>query len=105
MSIDALEYFEKELGKMTFARMLRSLRKCEDLSQTEFARQLGISKQYLCDIERGRKGVSPGKAKKFAKLLGYSQERFIQLSLQDQLDHAGIKLSVHLEKPRHRKAA
>jgi transcriptional regulator with XRE-family HTH domain len=105
MTIDAKEYLEKTCGKLTFGRMISSLRKCEELSQTEFAKMLGISKQYLCDIEKGRKGVSPEKAREMAKKLGYSEQYFIQLSLQDQLTQAGIKLEVHLEKPQSKKAA
>ncbi|MDO8953427.1 MAG: helix-turn-helix transcriptional regulator [Gammaproteobacteria bacterium] len=99
MTTNALEYFEKKLGKLTFGKMLWSLRKCDEISQTEFAKKLGVSKQYLCDIEKERTGVSVEKAQEMAKTLGYSEKQFIRLALQDQLTHAGIKFEIHLEEP------
>jgi hypothetical protein len=37
--------------------------------------QVGMSKSHLNDIEKGRKAVSPDRAARFAKVLGYSQAR------------------------------
>ena len=55
---------------------------------------MGISRQYVCDLEHGRRGVSPGMAAKLAKKLKYSEEQFIRLSLQDELDRAGLPFEV-----------
>ena len=67
------------------------------MSQIEFAKELGISRSHLCDIERGRKSVRPGRAARFAKLLGYPQESFVALSLQAEVEEAGLKLNVKVE--------
>ena len=97
MSIKAKEYLEKELGRLTLGRTLRSIRLGEEDSQTDFAKKLGVSVQYLCDLEHDRKIVSPKKAKNFAKIVGYSQEQFIALAIQDSLERDGIYMLVELK--------
>jgi len=66
------------------------------MTLAEFAKKLGISRQHLCDIEKGRKVVSPERAAKFAKILGYSREQFVALALQALLDEADLHLKVEV---------
>ncbi|CBG73063.1 putative DNA-binding protein [Streptomyces scabiei 87.22] len=40
------------------------------LSVTDLARQAGVSKSHLCDVENGRAGFSPKNLKKIADILG-----------------------------------
>jgi transcriptional regulator with XRE-family HTH domain len=40
---------------VTFVEMLREIRTGHELSQKEMAERLGISAQYLCDLEYGRR--------------------------------------------------
>lgn len=91
----ALEKLTK--SKTTLAGLLEAIRLGEELSQTEFARQLGLSRSHLCDIEQGRKTVSPARAAKFAKKLGYSEKQFITLALQDIVRKDGFKFIVKLD--------
>ena len=86
----ASKILEELYGPLTFGKMLWALRKSDDLSQVQFAKKLKISSQYLSDIENERRTVSPEKAYLFAKRLGYSAEQFVRLSLQDQIERAGI---------------
>jgi plasmid maintenance system antidote protein VapI len=51
----------------------------------------------LCDIEKGRKVVSPERAARFAKILGRSAEQFVRLSLQELVDEAGLKMKVNVD--------
>lgn len=81
-------------GPLTFGRMINSIRLCDEYSQVEFAKLLGISKSHLCDIEKGRKSVSPGRAVRWAQILGYSERQFVRLSLQQMLDEANIEMEV-----------
>ena len=97
MPIKAKEYLEMKRGRLTLGRTLRSIRLGEEETQTDFAKKLGVSTQYLCDLEHDRKIVSPKKAKNFAVILGYSQEQFIALAIQDSLTHYGINLLVQLK--------
>jgi transcriptional regulator with XRE-family HTH domain len=94
----ALKDLEKITGgSLSISNVLWSIRKSDGLNQMQFAEKLGVSNQYLCDLERGRKSVSPKKAKEFAEKLGYSTEQFIALALQDALNHDGIHFTVELK--------
>ena len=88
---------EKRIGKRTIAAFLRSWRLGQELSQVDFAKKLGISRANLCDIEMGRKGVSPEKAAEIAKLLGYSVNVLVEMSIEESLAAAGLKFSVSLK--------
>lgn len=95
---EAVKFLEKITGgPLTLARLLHSIRQGEEMTLAEFAKKLGISRQHLCDIEKGRKVVSPERAAKFAKILGYSQEQFVALALQALLDEADLDLKVEVK--------
>ncbi len=92
---EAMRFLERiSGGPLTLAEVLKTLRDSEDMTQQEFAKAMGISKQNLCDIEKGRKFVSASRAAIFAKKLGYPPTFFIQLALQEELDRAGVRLKV-----------
>lgn len=94
---EAVKFMEKVTGgPLTFARLIRAIRLCDEQTLAQFSKRLGISRQHLCDIEKGRKLVSPGRAIRFAKTLGYPDHLFVQLSLQAQLDEAKIPLIVDI---------
>ncbi len=83
-------------GPVTLGKLIEAIRLGEEKTQPEFAKILGISKSHLNDIEKGRKVVSPDRAARFARALGYSEERFVTLSLQGIIDHAGLAFRVEL---------
>ncbi len=87
----SLEDMEKEFGPLTFGDLLSSHRLCEEISQKEFAKFLGISSSSLCDLEKGRTIPSVDRARKIAKKLKMSEKLFIELALQAQLNRAGLK--------------
>ena len=94
-SSESLNYIESLTGsKLTLGSLLLSIRQCEELSQVDFAKQLGISRQNLCDIEHGRRFVSPKVAAEYADKLGYSKNQFVRLCLQDLLDRDDLHLIV-----------
>jgi transcriptional regulator with XRE-family HTH domain len=94
----ALKDLEKMTGEtLTIANLLWAIRTSDDVNQVDFAKKLNISNQYLCDLERGRKSLSPKKAKEFAQKLGYSEEQFIALALQDALNQDGMHFVVELK--------
>lgn len=98
MKIKALKKLHKITGKkMTLGNFLWSIRLCDEKSQSEFAKILGVSNQYLRDLERGRKTVSPKKAKGFAEKLDYLPEQLVELAVQDMLDQDGIHMRVRVE--------
>jgi transcriptional regulator with XRE-family HTH domain len=92
---DAIRFLEKLTGgPVTLGRFLEAVRQGEEMTQPQFAKKLGISKSHLNDIEKGRKAVSPDRAARFAKILGYSQARLVKLALQDLVDRGGLRLHV-----------
>lgn len=93
----AVRLLEKAAGgPLTLHGLLAAIREGEGWSQTDMAERLGISRANLCDIEKGRKSVAPARAAQFARTLGYSEKQFVQLSLQEIVDEAGLRLHVNL---------
>ena len=90
-----IRFLEKVTGgPVTLGKFLEAVRLGEELTQPEFAKKLGISKSHLNDIEKGRKALSPDRAARFAKVLGYSEARLVTLALQDLVNRGGLKLHV-----------
>lgn len=83
--------------KLTLGNLLWAIRKGEEMSQVEFAKELSITRQYLCDLEHGRRFASPKAAFVYAKILGYSSSQFVKLCLQDLMDRDGIHLIVDVK--------
>ncbi len=94
---DAMRLMESITGgPLTLAKLLLSIRQGDELSQKEVASRLGISRAHLCDIEKGRKTVSPARAARFARELGYSEAQFVRLALQAMVEEAGLPFRVRL---------
>ena len=94
-TLHALEHIMGE--KLTLGSFILAIRQGEELSQVEFAKTLGVSRQILCDIERGRRVISAKKAAEYADLLGYSKKQFVRLCLQDMIDRDHLGLVVEIE--------
>ena len=92
---DASEFLVSLTGsKLTLGNLLLAIRQGEEMSQVEFAKLLGISAQYLCDVEHGRRFVSLGTAAQIAKKLRYSKRQFVRLCLQDLVDREKLHLEI-----------
>ncbi|WPU65808.1 helix-turn-helix transcriptional regulator [Peredibacter starrii] len=85
---------EKDFGRLTFGKLLEAYRLADELSQKEFAKILGISQASLCDLEKGRRIPSPERAALIACKLKEPESYWVQLALQDQLNHVGLNLKV-----------
>lgn len=83
--------FNKLLGQINFAQILKSFRECEDMTQAEFARQIGVSRQFIHDIEKGKKLPPLSFAIKASKVLGFEDYTFVSAHLTEQLKLNGIK--------------
>ena len=80
----------KITGTISFGEVLKPFSETRGWTQVEMANVLGISKQDLCNIEKGRKIVSVDRCVKFAKALNHSPSVFAKYVLEDQLMRAGI---------------
>lgn len=84
-------------GPLSFGRMIASIRVADEIPQAELARRMGISRANLCDVEKGRRGVTVERAAQFARVLGYSVNQFVAVAVEDQLRKAGLNVRVRLE--------
>ena len=91
---EAGAFLQRLAGPLTLGSLLEAIRLGEGWSQQEMGRRLRLSRAHLCDIEKGRRSVSPERAARFARVLGYSEPQFVQLALQGMVDHAGLRLRV-----------
>ena len=101
MSTKKIKYGSKELerdfGPLTFAKILLAHRLGEELTQKEMADLLGISKQNLCDLEKGRKIPSISRAASIAEKLELPVQSFVQLAMTDQLKREDLDFVVELK--------
>ena len=68
VSQQSLSRLEKITGrKLTMGLLLLTIRECEEVTQKDFAKKLGISRPYLCDLEKDRRSLSLEKAAEFAR--------------------------------------
>lgn len=95
---DAKKHLEKKFGAMTFGMFLRSMREGDELSLSEFAAKLELSRANLCDLEKGRKIPSPERAARIAAHLGVPERVLIQLALQDTLRVAKLHYEIEIRK-------
>lgn len=89
-------YLDKKYGELSLGDFIRSLRESDEISQTDFAAKLKISRANLCDIEKNRKLVSPERASRFSKKLNFPEKFFVKLALEDLLRQSKLKYQVEL---------
>jgi transcriptional regulator with XRE-family HTH domain len=80
----------------SLGQLVRSLRECDEISQVDLATKLGVSRQFLSDVEHDRKVVGVDFAKKLSRAMGYPIETFLQPLIDGQLKRAGIKAKVEV---------
>lgn len=66
--------------RLIFAQNMRQIRRLKEISQEELAFEAGISKTYVCEIERGSRAVSIDVMGRIADALAIPLE---QLLLRD----------------------
>ena len=91
------EKLEKQYGVITFGDLLKAWREAERLTQTAFAKKVGLSVQNLNDLEKGRRIPTPTRAARIAKKLRLPEVGLIQLALRDSLIKEGFHYEVRLE--------
>lgn len=97
-TLKALKNIEDITGeKLTLGRLLWAIRSAEEISQVEFSEKLSVSRQYLCDLEHGRRFASAKAAAEYADILGYSRSQFVRLALQDTIDRDGLDFIIDIK--------
>lgn len=87
---------ERDFGPLSFADLLISYREGEGLTQVDVAKKLGITKQRLCDFEKGRRLPNLRSAYEFGKRLAKHPETWVLVVIEDMLrrEKLDIKVSV-----------
>jgi len=83
--------------KLTLGHFLWAIREGEEMTLAVFSEKLGVSRQYLCDLEHGRRVASVKMAAEFAHKLGHSPVQFVRLALQEELERSGLHFYVQLK--------
>ena len=87
----------KDILKYSFGEFVRDIRECDEISQTELAKRMHVSRQFMNAVEKDKANVSLEMAIKIARALGYPYEAFVEIFLNDMLRKSGINKIVHLE--------
>jgi transcriptional regulator with XRE-family HTH domain len=95
-ALNALDATKDIWNEMTFGSLIHSLRISDEITQVELAKRVGVSKQFLSDVEHNRKDVGIAFAKKISDALGYSIEPLIELLIRDQLRRQHLNYIVEL---------
>jgi transcriptional regulator with XRE-family HTH domain len=87
---------EKDFGPLTFGQLLESHRLSEELSQSDMAKKLKISRQKLNDFEHGRRSPSLRMTADFAERLGEHAPTWISIVIEEMLrkDHLDFKVTL-----------
>ena len=94
--IVTLEDIEKKYGRPTYGESLHAWRVCDELSLSEMAKLLGMTRASLHDIEKGRRIPSPARAAKIARKMGLPITSWVKSAIQDQLDRDSLNLRIEL---------
>jgi transcriptional regulator with XRE-family HTH domain len=91
-----LKDLEKEYGPLTFGRLLQAHRLGEEISQSEMAKKLKISRQKLNDFENGRRFPSLGTAAHMAEALGEHAPTWVSVVIEEMLREENLDFKVTL---------
>ncbi len=83
--------------RSSFGEFVRDIRECDEISQTELARRMRVSRQFVYAVEKDKANISLEMAIKIARAFGYPYEAFVEIFLNDMLRKSGINKIVHLE--------
>ena len=82
-------------GPLSLGDLVASIREGEGWSLAEMAKRLKVTRAHVAAVEHG-KPVAPESAAKYARALGYSQDQFVRLALQDAVRRARLPYVVQV---------
>mgnify|MGYP003335733953 CR=1 FL=1 len=92
--VRATKYLKGKFGDLSFGQLIWAHRKSEEMTQAQLSEMLGVSKQYISQLEKGERLASVEQAVRLAEVFKMSPEIFVVRSLQDQVTKAGISLII-----------
>lgn len=94
---DKKNYLDTVWDQSTLGSMIYALRLCDDISQTNLAEKIGVSRQFMSNVEKNKAAVGIGFLKKLSSALDYPIEPFLELYFKEQLSKEGIKGKVSVD--------
>jgi transcriptional regulator with XRE-family HTH domain len=88
---------ESEFGPLTFGKLLTSYRLAEEISQTELAKKLKMTRQKLNDFESGRRSPSLNSVSKIATALNEHAPTWIAVVIEEMLRKEKLNYTVNLK--------
>ena len=87
---------DRDFGALSVGDLLLAYREGEGVSQLALAKTLGLSKQRLCDFEKGRRLPSLRSAFDFGKKLKRHPETWVLVVIEEMLrrERLDIKVSI-----------
>jgi len=103
MTIDAVnirdtDVFDDLPKTNRLGNSIRCFRKCDEITLTDAAKALGISKQLLSNYERGKQLPSLQKVMDMATILGAPAVLWIQYRINDEISKLDFDYTVTLTK-------
>jgi DNA-binding XRE family transcriptional regulator len=86
----------EDVLETSFSEFVRDIRECDEVSQSELAKRMRVSRQFIVAFEKDKVKVTLETAIKIALSLGYPYEAFVEAFLNDMLKKSGIKNIVYL---------
>lgn len=94
----ARDVFKDFESNLTIGEFIRDMRLCEEVTQTELAKRLGISKQALSDIEHNRKPVGVQFIKKFCNEINIEPEPLLKIYFRNLMKKTHQKMKEDMPK-------
>lgn len=92
-----MKFLDDLLGEpLPLGAFLKSERTDAGLSLADMAKKLKVTRQHLQAVEAGRSSVSIDRAIRWARLLGYVDELFVELALQAAVNAARPKIRLRV---------
>lgn len=91
--IKATKVLKKKFGDLRFGKLIWSHRKSAEMTQDQLADILGVTKQYISQLENGVRFASIKQAIKLAEVFEMSPDIFVMRVIKDQIKQASIELS------------
>lgn len=100
----ASDVLKEHWESLTFSEFLRDVRESDEITQSELARRLGKTRQFIQSIEIGRTNVSLDMAKRIAEALDHFPEPFVEVLVNEMVRKIGIKKCLKFQDEGHEAA-
>lgn len=96
-NVDAVEWANQKLQKINFGEFVKNIRLSDEVSQSELARKIGVTRQFLNAIELNKTPANIDLAIDIAHALGYPEFLFLEVCINDLLRRKGVLGTVKVQ--------